>query len=198
MKSRFSKLIAILLSFSVIGFLIYNYCTTSSFDAMEEYGKEYGASLISEIQDASGFYFTLKTMSYDHSSVHIIGSESILNPARFPQGTIMIPASNDTNTAIQTIVSSMIVRKIDVIDVDNDTATPDDPFANSLTLYAKDNGAPIVTFDMSTGLLRKKETYNDNKNNKKNIIVIYFEVDPSATNLLISQMTNAKNAEATG
>ena len=71
------------------------------------YGESYAAALISDIQGSSAVEYTVKRDSFDHSSVWVLGTESRLNSAIFSPKATLIPAENDADEAVQSIILSM-------------------------------------------------------------------------------------------
>ena len=74
------------------------------------YGESYAAALIADIQGSSAVEYTVKRDSFDHSSVWVLGTESRLNSAIFSPKATLIPAENDADEAVQSIILSMALK----------------------------------------------------------------------------------------
>ena len=155
-------------------------------EAAEKYGKEYGTEVIAKVQGAANVEFAAKRLSYDHKSTCVVGSETRLQPALFPVGATLIPADDSINETIQTMVASMALKQVEVVDVENYTETPDGIWGGqTLTFYLDDKATSGIMFDMASGALRQKiqdET-------KENYIILFYEIDPLSSDLLIQMLS---------
>ena len=122
----------------------------------KSYGESYAAALISDIQGSSAVEYTVKRDSFDHSSVWVLGTESRLNSAIFSPKATLIPAENEADDAVQSIILSMALKEVQLLGTDESASAPGGQFWGTLTLYTDSESATGTAFDIASGLLRLK------------------------------------------
>lgn len=172
----------------IVGAIILCRTKNDNINEARLYGETYSAELIAKIQNASDFEFAVKKISYDHKSVKVLGSETRLQPARFPVGATLIPAVDNIDKAIQKISASLTLKQVEVIGVENYIETPDSRFWGTLTFYIGDTAITGISFDIASGYLRQK-IYDESK---ENYLILLYEIDPSASDILSQELSSDK------
>lgn len=148
------------------------------------YGESYAAALISDIQGSSAVEYTVKRDSFDHSSVWVLGTESRLNSAIFSPKATLIPAENDADEAVQSIILSMALKEVQLLGTDESASAPGGQFWGTLTLYTDSESATGTAFDIVSGLLRLK--IRDEQGD--NYLLLLFDSDAAATDALLGMV----------
>ncbi len=148
------------------------------------YGESYAAALISDIQGSSAVEYTVKRDSFDHSSVWVLGTESRLNSAIFSPKATLIPAENDADEAVQSIILSMALKEVQLLGTDESASAPGGQFWGTLTLYTDSESATGTAFDIASGLLRLK--IRDEQGD--NYLLLLFDSDAAATDALLGMV----------
>ena len=150
----------------------------------KSYGESYAAALISDIQGSSAVEYTVKRDSFDHSSVWVLGTESRLNSAIFPPKATLIPAENEADDAVQSIILSMALKEVQLLGTDESASAPGGQFWGTLTLYTDSESATGTAFDIASGLLRLK--IRDEQGD--NYLLLLFDADAAATDALLEMV----------
>ncbi len=150
----------------------------------KSYGESYAAALISDIQGSSAVEYTVKRDSFDHSSVWVLGTESRLNSAIFPPKATLIPAENEADDAVQSIILSMALKEVQLLGTDESASAPGGQFWGTLTLYTDSESATGTAFDIASGLLRLK--IRDEQGD--NYLLLLFDADAAATDALLGMV----------
>ncbi len=150
----------------------------------KSYGESYAAALISDIQGSSAVEYTVKRDSFDHSSVWVLGTESRLNSAIFSPKATLIPAENDADEAVQSIIFSMALKEVQLLGTDESASAPGGQFWGTLTLYTDSESATGTAFDIASGLLRLK--IRDEQGD--NYLLLLFDADAAATDALLGMV----------
>lgn len=148
------------------------------------YGESYAAALISDIQGSSAVEYTVKRDSFDHSSVWVLGTESRLNSAIFSPKATLIPAENDADEAVQSIILSMALKEVQLLGTDESASAPGGQFWGTLTLYTDSESATGTAFDIASGLLRLK--IRDERG--EGYLLLLFDADAAATDALLEMV----------
>lgn len=150
----------------------------------KSYGESYAAALISDIQGSSAVEYTVKRDSFDHSSVWVLGTESRLNSAIFSPKATLIPAENEADDAVQSIILSMALKEVQLLGTDESASVPGGQFWGTLTLYTNSESATGTAFDIASGLLRLK--IRDEQGD--NYLLLLFDADAAATDALLGMV----------
>lgn len=150
----------------------------------KSYGESYAAALISDIQGSSAVEYTVKRDSFDHSSVWVLGTESRLNSAIFSPKATLIPAENEADDAVQSIILSMALKEVQLLGTDESASVPGGQFWGTLTLYTDSESATGTAFDIASGLLRLK--IRDEQGD--NYLLLLFDADAAATDALLGMV----------
>ena len=150
----------------------------------KSYGESYAAALISDIQGSSAVEYTVKRDSFDHSSVWVLGTESRLNSAIFSPKATLIPAENEADDAVQSIILSMALKEVQLLGTDESASVPGGQFWGTLTLYTNSESATGTAFDIASGLLRLK--IRDEQGS--NYLLLLFDADAAATDALLGMV----------
>lgn len=150
----------------------------------KSYGESYAAALISDIQGSSAVEYTVKRDSFDHSSVWVLGTESRLNSAIFSPKATLIPAENEADDAVQSIILSMALKEVQLLGTDESASAPGGQFWGTLTLYTDSESATGTAFDIASGLLRLK--IRDEQGD--NYLLLLFDADAAATDALLDMV----------
>ena len=150
----------------------------------KSYGESYAAALISDIQGSSAVEYTVKRDSFDHSSVWVLGTESRLNSAIFPPKATLIPAENEADDAVQSIILSMALKEVQLLGTDESASAPGGQFWGTLTLYTDSESATGTAFDIASGALRLK--IRDEQGD--NYLLLLFDADAAATDALLGMV----------
>ena len=142
------------------------------------------AALISDIQGSSAVEYTVKRDSFDHSSVWVLGTESRLNSAIFSPKATLIPAENEADDAVQSIILSMALKEVQLLGTDESASAPGGQFWGTLTLYTDSESATGTAFDIASGLLRLK--IRDEQGD--NYLLLLFDADAAATDALLGMV----------
>ena len=147
-------------------------------------GESYAAALISDIQGSSAVEYTVKRDSFDHSSVWVLGTESRLNSAIFAPKATLIPAENEADDAVQSIILSMALKEVQLLGTDESASAPGGQFWGTLTLYTDSESATGTAFDIASGALRLK--IRDEQGD--NYLLLLFDADAAATDALLGMV----------
>ena len=150
----------------------------------KSYGESYAAALISDIQGSSAVEYTVKRDSFDHSSVWVLGTESRLNSAIFSPKATLIPAENEADDAVQSIILSMALKEVQLLGTDESASAPGGQFWGTLTLYTDSESATGTAFDIASGLLRLKIRNEQGDN----YLLLLFDADAAATDALLGMV----------
>ena len=150
----------------------------------KSYGESYAAALISDIQGSSAVEYTVKRDSFDHSSVWVLGTESRLNSAIFSPKATLIPAENEADDAVQSIILSMALKEVQLLGTDESASAPGGQFWGTLTLYTDSESATGTAFDIASGALRLK--IRDEQGD--NYLLLLFDADAAATDALLGMV----------
>lgn len=150
----------------------------------KSYGESYAAALISDIQGSSAVEYTVKRDSFDHSSVWVLGTESRLNSAIFSPKATLIPAENEADDAVQSIILSMALKEVQLLGTDESASAPGGQFWGTLTFYTDSESATGTAFDIASGLLRLK--IRDEQGD--NYLLLLFDADAAATDALLGMV----------
>lgn len=150
----------------------------------KSYGESYAAALIADIQGSSAVEYTVKRDSFDHSSVWVLGTESRLNSAIFSPKATLIPAENEADDAIQSIILSMALKEVQLLGTDESASAPGGQFWGTLTLYTDSESATGTAFDIASGLLRLK--IRDERG--EGYLLLLFDADAAATDALLGMV----------
>ena len=150
----------------------------------KSYGESYAAALISDIQGSSAVEYTVKRDSFDHSSVWVLGTESRLNSAIFSPKATLIPAENEADDAVQSIILSMALKEVQLLGTDESASAPGGQFWGTLTIYTNSESATGTAFDIASGLLRLK--IRDEQGD--NYLLLLFDADAAATDALLGMV----------
>lgn len=148
------------------------------------YGEGYAAALIADIQGSSAVEYTVKRNSFDHSSVWVLGTESRLNSAIFSPKATLIPAENEADDAVQSIILSMALKEVQLLGTDESASVPGGQFWGTLTLYTNSESATGTAFDIASGLLRLK--IRDEQG--EGYLLLLFDADAAATDALLGMV----------
>ena len=148
------------------------------------YGESYAAALIADIQGSSAVEYTVKRDSFDHSSVWVLGTESRLNSAIFSPKATLIPAENEADDAVQSIILSMALKEVQLLGTDESASVPGGQFWGTLTLYTDSESAKGTAFDIASGLLRLK--IRDERG--EGYLLLLFDADATATDALLGMV----------
>ena len=148
------------------------------------YGESYAAALIADIQGSSAVEYTVKRDSFDHSSVWVLGTESRLNSAIFSPKATLIPAENEADDAVQSIILSMALKEVQLLGTDESASAPGGQFWGTLTLYTDSESATGTAFDIASGLLRLK--IRDEQG--EGYLLLLFDADAAATDALLEMV----------
>ena len=148
------------------------------------YGESYATALISDIQGSSAVEYTVKRDSFDHSSTWVLGTESRLQSAKFSSKATLIPAENDANEAVQSIILSMALKEVQVLGTDESASAPGGQFWGTLTLYADSESAAGTAFDIASGRLRLKIPDEQSES----YLLLLFDADAAATDALFGMV----------
>ena len=150
----------------------------------KSYSESYAAALISDIQGSSAVEYTVKRDSFDHSSVWVLGTESRLNSAIFSPKATLIPAENEADDAVQSIILSMALKEVQLLGTDESASVPGGQFWGTLTLYTNSESATGTAFDIASGLLRLK--IRDERG--EGYLLLLFDADAAATDALLEMV----------
>lgn len=150
----------------------------------KSYSESYAAALISDIQGSSAVEYTVKRDSFDHSSVWVLGTESRLNSAIFSPKATLIPAENEADDAVQSIILSMALKEVQLLGTDESASVPGGQFWGTLTLYTDSESATGTAFDIASGLLRLK--IRDEQG--EGYLLLLFDADAAATDALLDMV----------
>ena len=150
----------------------------------KSYGESYAAALISDIQGSSAVEYTVKRDSFDHSSVWVLGTESRLNSAIFSPKATLIPAENEADDAVQSIILSMALKEVQLLGTDEAASAPGGQFWGTLTLYTDSESATGTAFDIASGALRLK--IRDEQG--EGYLLLLFDADAAATDALLGMV----------
>ena len=150
----------------------------------KSYGESYAAALISDIQGSSAVEYTVKRDSFDHSSVWVLGTESRLNSAIFSPKATLIPAENEADDAVQSIILSMALKEVQLLGTDESASAPGGQFWGTLTLYTDSESATGTAFDIASGALRLK--IRDEQG--EGYLLLLFDADAAATDALLGMV----------
>lgn len=150
----------------------------------KSYSESYAAALISDIQGSSAVEYTVKRDSFDHSSVWVLGTESRLNSAIFSPKATLIPAENEADEAVQSIILSMALKEVQLLGTDESASAPGGQFWGTLTLYTDSESATGTAFDIASGLLRLK--IRDERG--EGYLLLLFDADATATDALLEMV----------
>lgn len=150
----------------------------------KSYGESYAAALISDIQGSSAVEYTVKRDSFDHSSVWVLGTESRLNSAIFSPKATLIPAENEADDAVQSIILSMALKEVQLLGTDESASAPGGQFWGTLTLYTDSESATGTAFDIASGTLRLK--IRDERG--EGYLLLLFDADAAATDALLGMV----------
>lgn len=150
----------------------------------KSYSESYAAALISDIQGSSAVEYTVKRDSFDHSSVWVLGTESRLNSAIFSPKATLIPAENEADEAVQSIILSMALKEVQLLGTDESASAPGGQFWGTLTLYTDSESATGTAFDIASGLLRLK--IRDERG--EGYLLLLFDADAAATDALLGMV----------
>ena len=150
----------------------------------KSYGESYAAALISDIQGSSAVEYTVKRDSFDHSSVWVLGTESRLNSAIFSPKATLIPAENEADDAVQSIILSMALKEVQLLGTDESASAPGGQFWGTLTLYTDSESVTGTAFDIASGALRLK--IRDEQGD--NYLLLLFDADAAATDALLGMV----------
>lgn len=148
------------------------------------YGESYAAALIADIQGSSAVEYTVKRDSFDHSSVWVLGTESRLNSAIFSPKATLIPAENEADEAVQSIILSMALKEVQLLGTDESASAPGGQFWGTLTLYTDSESATGTALDIASGLLRLK--IRDEQG--EGYLLLLFDADAAATDALLEMV----------
>lgn len=148
------------------------------------YGESYAAALIADIQGSSAVEYTVKRDSFDHSSVWVLSTESRLQSAKFSSKATLIPAENEADEAVQSIILSMALKEVQVLGTDESASVPGGQFWGTLTLYTDSESAAGTAFDIASGTLRLK--IRDEQGS--NYLLLLFDADAAATDALLEMV----------
>lgn len=148
------------------------------------YGESYAAALISDIQGSSAVEYTVKRDSFDHSSVWVLGTESRLNSAIFSPKATLIPAENEADDAVQSIILSMALKEVQLLGTDESASVPGGQFWGTLALYTDSESVTGTAFDIASGTLRLK--IRDEQGS--NYLLLLFDADAAATDALLEMV----------
>lgn len=150
----------------------------------KSYSESYAAALISDIQGSSAVEYTVKRDSFDHSSVWVLGTESRLNSAIFSPKATLIPAENEADEAVQSIILSMALKEVQLLGTDESASAPGGQSWGTLTLYTDSESATGTAFDIASGLLRLK--IRDERG--EGYLLLLFDADAAATDALLGMV----------
>lgn len=150
----------------------------------KSYSESYAAALISDIQGSSAVEYTVKRDSFDHSSVWVLGTESRLNSAIFSPKATLIPAENEADEAVQSIILSMALKEVQLLGTDESTSAPGGQFWGTLTLYTDSESVTGTAFDIASGALRLK--IRDEQG--EGYLLLLFDADATATDALLDMV----------
>lgn len=164
--------------------LIFSLVNNNKPSQSKAYGESYAAALISDIQGSSAVEYTVKRDSFDHSSVWVLGTESRLNSAIFSPKATLIPAENEADEAVQSIILSMALKEVQLLGTDESASAPGGQFWGTLTLYTDSESATGTAFDIASGLLRLK--MRDERG--EGYLLLLFDADAAATDALLEMV----------
>lgn len=164
--------------------LIFSLVNSNKPAQSKAYGESYAAALISDIQGSSAVEYTVKRDSFDHSSVWVLGTESRLNSAIFSPKATLIPAENEADEAVQSIILSMALKEVQLLGTDESASAPGGQFWGTLTLYTDSESATGTAFDIASGLLRLK--IRDEQG--EGYLLLLFDADAAATDALLGML----------
>ena len=148
------------------------------------YGESYAAALISDIQGSSAVEYTVKRDSFDHSSVWVLGTESRLQSAKFSPKATLIPAENDADEAVQSIILSMALKEVQLLGTDESACARGGKFWGTLTLYRVIECVTGSALDIGSGLLR----LNIREEEGEGYLLLLFDADAAATDALLGML----------
>ena len=164
--------------------LIFSLINNNKPSQSKAYGESYAAALIADIQGSSAVEYTVKRDSFDHSSVWVLGTESRLNSAIFSPKATLIPAENEADEAVQSIILSMALKEVQLLGTDESASAPGGQFWGTLTLYTDSESATGTAFDIASGLLRLK--IRDERG--EGYLLLLFDTDATATDALLEMV----------
>lgn len=176
--------LVIILIAATAAVLIFSLVNSNKPVQSKAYGESYAAALISDIQGSSAVEYTIKRDSFDHSSVWVLGTESRLNSAIFSPKATLIPAENEADDAVQSIILSMALKEVQVLGTDESASVPGGQFWGTLTLYTDSESATGTAFDIASGTLRLK--IRDEQGS--NYLLLLFDSDAAATDALLEMV----------
>lgn len=176
--------LVIILIAAAAAVLIFSLVNSNKPVQSKAYGEGYAAALISDIQGSSAVEYTVKRDSFDHSSVWVLGTESRLNSATFSPKATLIPAENEADDAVQSIILSMALKEVQLLGTDESASAPGGQFWGTLTLYTDSESATGTAFDIASGLLRLK--IRDEQGS--NYLLLLFDADAAATDALLEMV----------
>lgn len=176
--------LVIILIAAAAAVLIFSLVNSNKPVQSKAYGESYAAALISDIQGSSAVEYTVKRDSFDHSSVWVLGTESRLNSATFSPKATLIPAENEADDAVQSIILSMALKEVQVLGTDESASVPSGQFWGTLTLYTDSESAAGTAFDIASGLLRLK--IRDEQS--ESYLLLIFDSDAAATDALLEMV----------
>lgn len=176
--------LVIILIAAAAAVLIFSLVNKNKPSQAKAYGESYAAALIADIQGSSAVEYTVKRDSFDHSSVWVLGTESRLNSAIFSPKATLIPAENEADDAVQSIILSMALKEVQVLGTDESASVPGGQFWGTLTLYTDSESVTGTAFDIASGLLRLK--IRDEQGD--NYLLLLFDADAAATDALLEMV----------
>ena len=182
-KAAIYVLIIILIA-AAAAVLIFSLVNSNKPVQSKAYGESYAAALISDIQGSSAVEYTVKRDSFDHSSVWVLGTESRLNSAIFSPKATLIPAENEADDAVQSIILSMALKEVQLLGTDEPASAPGGQFWGTLTLYTDSESVTGIAFDIASGLLRLK--IRDERG--EGYLLLLFDADAAATDALLDMV----------
>lgn len=182
-KAAIYVLVIILIA-AAAAVLIFSLVNSNKPVQSKAYGESYAAALISDIQGSSAVEYTVKRDSFDHSSVWVLGTESRLNSAIFSPKATLIPAENEADEAVQSIILSMALKEVQLLGTDESASAPGGQFWGTLTLYTDSESATGTAFDIASGTLRLK--IRDEQGN--NYLLLLFDADAAAMDALLGMV----------
>lgn len=176
--------LVIILIAAAVAVLIFGLVNGNKPVQSKAYGESYAAALIADIQGSSAVEYTVKRDSFDHSSVWVLGTESRLQSAKFSSKATLIPAENEADEAVQSIILSMALKEVQVLGTDESASVPGGQFWGTLTLYTDSESTTGTAFDIASGLLRLK--IRDEQG--ESYLLLLFDADAAATDALLEMV----------
>lgn len=114
----------------------------------------------------------------------MLGTESRLNSAIFSPKATLIPAENEADEAVQSIIFSMALKEVQLLGTDESASAPGGQFWDTLTLYTDSESATGPAFDIASGTLRLKMRDEQGSN----YLILLFDADAAATDALLEMV----------